>query len=141
MNDAIVTQADRDNDARIDAWKARQIEADPERDELIDALSHPPAQLKAGVQRSLAGVHLTFTGILPAIINNRFLLTDRNTLSNYGFATQAATVEHCIANGWKTLNPIRDHGHAPGGRRKTRYEELTGGRSSATEDDDDPFEP
>lgn len=27
MNDAIVTQADRDNDARIDAWKARQIEA------------------------------------------------------------------------------------------------------------------
>ena len=27
MNDAIVTQADRDNDARIDAWKARQVEA------------------------------------------------------------------------------------------------------------------
>ena len=27
MNDAIVTQADRENDARIDAWKARQAEA------------------------------------------------------------------------------------------------------------------
>ena len=27
MNDAIVTQADRENDKRIDAWKARQIEA------------------------------------------------------------------------------------------------------------------
>lgn len=27
MNDAIVTQADRENDARIDAWKARQVEA------------------------------------------------------------------------------------------------------------------
>ena len=27
MNDAIVTQADRDNDARIDAWKAKQVEA------------------------------------------------------------------------------------------------------------------
>ena len=27
MNNAIVTQADRDNDARIDAWKARQVEA------------------------------------------------------------------------------------------------------------------
>ena len=26
MNDAIVTQADRDNDARIDAWKARDVE-------------------------------------------------------------------------------------------------------------------
>lgn len=27
MNDAILTQADRDNDARIDAWKAKQVEA------------------------------------------------------------------------------------------------------------------
>ncbi|MGL4262787.1 MAG: hypothetical protein ACRCTX_14320 [Afipia sp.] len=27
MNDAIVTQADRDNDARIDAWKAKEVEA------------------------------------------------------------------------------------------------------------------
>lgn len=27
MNNAIVTQADRDNDARIDAWKAKQVEA------------------------------------------------------------------------------------------------------------------
>jgi hypothetical protein len=27
MNDAIVTQADRENDARIDVWKARQVEA------------------------------------------------------------------------------------------------------------------
>ena len=27
MNDAIVTQADRENDKRIDAWKARQVEA------------------------------------------------------------------------------------------------------------------
>lgn len=33
-------------------------------DELIDALSHPPKQLKAGVLRTLAGVHLAFTGIL-----------------------------------------------------------------------------
>ena len=33
-------------------------------DELIDALSHPPVSLKAGVRRSLAGVHLAFTGIL-----------------------------------------------------------------------------
>jgi serine/threonine-protein kinase len=33
-------------------------------DELIDALSHPPAALKPGVLRSLAGVHLAFTGIL-----------------------------------------------------------------------------
>jgi len=32
--------------------------------ELIDALRTPPASLKAGVMRSLKGVHLAFTGIL-----------------------------------------------------------------------------
>ena len=32
--------------------------------ELIDALQNPPASLRAGVLRSLQGVHLTFTGIL-----------------------------------------------------------------------------
>ncbi len=33
-------------------------------DELIDALRHPPAVLRPGAIRSLAGVHLAFTGIL-----------------------------------------------------------------------------
>jgi serine/threonine protein kinase len=33
-------------------------------DELIEALKNPPASLKAGVLRSLKGVHLAFTGIL-----------------------------------------------------------------------------
>jgi serine/threonine-protein kinase len=33
-------------------------------DELIEALRHPPARLKAGVLRSLKGTHLAFTGIL-----------------------------------------------------------------------------
>ncbi|MCA1562275.1 MAG: protein kinase [Acidobacteria bacterium] len=33
-------------------------------DDLIDALTHPPAPLKAGVLRTLKGVHLAFTGIL-----------------------------------------------------------------------------
>jgi len=33
-------------------------------DELIDALSKPPAALNPGVLRSLKGVHLAFTGIL-----------------------------------------------------------------------------
>jgi serine/threonine protein kinase len=32
--------------------------------ELIDALQHPPAALRAGAVRSLKGVHLAFTGIL-----------------------------------------------------------------------------
>jgi BRCT domain type II-containing protein len=32
--------------------------------ELIEALSNPPATLRAGVLRSLKGVHLAFTGIL-----------------------------------------------------------------------------
>lgn len=60
-------------------------------------------------------------------------------LVSFGSAEQqAATVEHCIANGWKTLNPIRDHGSAAGARRKTRFEELTEGRSNP-EDHDDTF--
>jgi serine/threonine-protein kinase len=33
-------------------------------DELIEALRHPPATLKAGVLRTLEGVHLAFTGVL-----------------------------------------------------------------------------
>jgi hypothetical protein len=33
-------------------------------DELIEALRNPPAQLRAGVLRTLKGVHLAFTGIL-----------------------------------------------------------------------------
>jgi serine/threonine-protein kinase len=32
--------------------------------EMIEALTHPPAALKAGILRSLKGVHLAFTGIL-----------------------------------------------------------------------------
>src|SRR3954452_24799273 len=33
-------------------------------DELIAALRNPPARMKAGVRRTLKGVHLAFTGIL-----------------------------------------------------------------------------
>ena len=33
-------------------------------DELIDALQHPPQRLRAGVLKTLKGVHLAFTGIL-----------------------------------------------------------------------------
>ena len=33
-------------------------------DDLIEALSRPPTRLKAGVLRTLKGVHLAFTGIL-----------------------------------------------------------------------------
>ena len=33
-------------------------------DELIEALSNPPAALKAGILRTLKGVHLAFTGIM-----------------------------------------------------------------------------
>jgi BRCT domain type II-containing protein len=32
--------------------------------DMVDALRNPPATLKAGVLRSLAGVHIAFTGIL-----------------------------------------------------------------------------
>ena len=36
-------------------------------DELIEALSHPPAPLKPGALRSLKGVHLAFTGIFSKL--------------------------------------------------------------------------
>ena len=36
-------------------------------DELIDALSHPPAALKSGALRKLAGVHVAFTGIFTRL--------------------------------------------------------------------------
>lgn len=36
-------------------------------DELIDALSAPPAALKVGAQRTLKGVHLAFTGIFSQL--------------------------------------------------------------------------
>ncbi|MGE0862328.1 MAG: protein kinase [Vicinamibacterales bacterium] len=36
-------------------------------DELIEALSHPPAALKAGAVRSLAKVHVAFTGIFSKV--------------------------------------------------------------------------
>jgi serine/threonine-protein kinase len=36
-------------------------------DELIDALSNPPASLKVGALRTLKGVHLAFTGILTRL--------------------------------------------------------------------------
>ena len=38
-------------------------------DELIEALCNPPAVLKAGVLKTLKGVHLTFTGILSRTRN------------------------------------------------------------------------
>jgi len=38
-------------------------------DELIEALCNPPAVLKAGVLKTLKGVHLTFTGILTRTRN------------------------------------------------------------------------
>jgi serine/threonine protein kinase len=42
-------------------------------DELIDALTHPPAPLTAGILRSLKGVHIAFTGILskPRLVAKR----------------------------------------------------------------------
>jgi serine/threonine protein kinase len=36
-------------------------------DELIDALSHPPANLKPGAVRSLRGMHVAFTGIFSKL--------------------------------------------------------------------------
>jgi hypothetical protein len=47
MNDAIVTQADRENDARIDAWKARQVEAS--RRILVDRLQQQRDRVAACV--------------------------------------------------------------------------------------------
>ena len=61
-------------------------------DEMIDALRNPPALLKAGVLRTLKGVHLTFTGILSRHRRDAVRLAKRAGAIVHGGPSSKTTV-------------------------------------------------
>jgi hypothetical protein len=61
-------------------------------DELIDALRRPPARLKAGVLRTLKGVHLAFTGILSRHRRDAVRLAKRAGAVVHGGPSSRTTV-------------------------------------------------
>lgn len=61
-------------------------------EEMIDALRNPPAQLKAGVLRTLKGVHLAFTGILTKRRRDAVLAAKRAGAVVHGMPSVRTTV-------------------------------------------------
>jgi serine/threonine-protein kinase len=61
-------------------------------DELIDALCNPPAALRAGVLRTLEGVHLAFTGILSKRRSEAILAARRAGAIVHGMPSSQTTV-------------------------------------------------
>ena len=61
-------------------------------EELIDALQHPPARLKAGVLRTLDGVHLAFTGILSRTRKEAMAAAKRAGATVHGQPSSQTTV-------------------------------------------------
>jgi serine/threonine protein kinase len=61
-------------------------------DELIDALRHPPAPLEVGLQRTLKGVHLAFTGILSKSRREAALAARRAGAIVHGAPSSQTTV-------------------------------------------------
>ncbi len=61
-------------------------------DEMIAALRNPPAQLKAGVLRTLRGVHLAFTGILTKARRDAAIAAKRAGAVVHGMPSVRTTV-------------------------------------------------
>jgi serine/threonine-protein kinase len=61
-------------------------------DEMIEALRHPPAELKAGVLRTLKGVHLAFTGILTRRRHDAVIAARRAGAIVHGMPSARTTV-------------------------------------------------
>jgi serine/threonine-protein kinase len=61
-------------------------------DEMIAALRHPPPQLKAGVLRTLKGVHLAFTGILSKTRRDAVVAAKRAGAVVHGMPSARTTV-------------------------------------------------
>jgi serine/threonine protein kinase len=61
-------------------------------DEMIEALRHPPAELKPGVLRTLKGVHLAFTGILTKRRRDAMLAARRAGAVVHGMPSARTTV-------------------------------------------------
>jgi serine/threonine-protein kinase len=61
-------------------------------DELIEALSHPPAALKSGALRSLKGVHLALTGIFSKLRSDVAKAATRAGATVHGMPSSKTTV-------------------------------------------------
>jgi serine/threonine-protein kinase len=60
--------------------------------ELIEALSKPPARLKSGALRTLKGVHLAFTGILSALRSEAIRAASKAGATVHGMPSVRTTV-------------------------------------------------
>jgi hypothetical protein len=87
-------------------------------DELIDALCNPPVALKAGVVRSLKGVHLAFTGILSRPRREAMLAARRAGAIVHSMASEQTTV---VVRG--RPNPLQAAGR-DGGRKLMEIKRL-----------------
>ncbi|HYT32975.1 MAG TPA: protein kinase [Thermoanaerobaculia bacterium] len=87
-------------------------------DELIEALRHRPAALKVGALRSLAGVHLAFTGILSKRSNVAVRAARRAGATVHGSPSAKTTV---VVRG--RPNPLQAAGRE-GGRKLLEIKRL-----------------
>jgi serine/threonine protein kinase len=87
-------------------------------DELIEALRNPPAVLKAGVLRSLKGVHLAFTGILTMPRRDAVRAARRAGATIHGAPSARTTV---VVRG--RPNPLQAAGR-DGGRKLLEIKRL-----------------
>jgi serine/threonine protein kinase len=87
-------------------------------DELIEALRHRPAALKAGALRSLAGVHLAFTGILSKRRSQAVVAARRAGATVHGSPSARTTV---VIRG--RPNPLQAAGRE-GGRKLMEIKRL-----------------
>jgi serine/threonine protein kinase len=87
-------------------------------DELIEALRHRPAVLKAGALRSLAGVHLAFTGILSKRRSQAVAAARRAGATVHGSPSARTTV---VVRG--RPNPLQAAGRE-GGRKLMEIKRL-----------------
>jgi serine/threonine protein kinase len=87
-------------------------------DELIEALSNPPVRLKAGIVRSLQGVHLAFTGILSRPRREAILAARRAKAIVHSMPSELTTV---VVRG--RPNPLQAAGQ-DGGRKLMEIKRL-----------------
>jgi serine/threonine protein kinase len=87
-------------------------------DELIDALRRPPPRLRAGVLRTLKGVHLAFTGILSKTRQEAMRAARRAGAIIHGTASAKTTV---VVRG--RPNPLQAAGR-DGGRKLLEIKRL-----------------
>jgi eukaryotic-like serine/threonine-protein kinase len=111
-------------------------------DEMIEALSSPPASLKAGVLRTLKGVHLAFTGILTrrrseavraarragAIIHGMPSVKTRVVVRGRPNPLQAAGRDAGLK--LMEIKRLREKGHRITLLNETQFWRLVGGRNA-----------